>query len=194
MKRYNIHIADVTADQEDITLAAAKSFLQLDDYDEEDDLISELIAASREYCEGFTKRLFIKREVVEYRDDYTDVYPIQQSIRSQSMQTYYPIAELTSIEYYIDDAKEAVSSSVYDSDLHGGTTVIMLNPGQSWPVADQGPGKVILTYDSGYDETPKKGIIAQKKLIRTWYDERYDGIRRHPSLVDNLLHSLIRYH
>jgi len=192
--RHNIDIKTVTPAKEHISLDQAKSFLQLDGYSDEDELIQELIGASREYAEQFTKRLFVKRQVTEYRDTFDEPHPVQTSYRGQTIHTCYPISAMLDISYIYNNTEETMTAESYQADVQGSTTIIVLNQGYSWPITDAGIGKVILRYESGYPVTPAKVIIAQKKLIRTWYDERYDGIRRHPSMVDNLLASYIRYH
>jgi len=181
--KHNYEISSVSV--EPILLAAAKRFLKLDDYTEDDDLVNGLISAAREYCEKHTNRLFVKRQVVEYFDS---------SFVGLSSQCFtFPTREIDSVEVKQSGIFATVANSVFDIDQIADTTQIFIGPGGSWPDIDSGRNTVKVIYQSGYDVVPASVIVAMKKLISTWYDDRYDGIKKHPSTVQNILHPFLRY-
>lgn len=181
--KHNYEISAVSV--EPITLADAKAFLKLDDFTEDDDYISTLISAAREFCEDFTKTLFVRREVVEYFDN--------THLLSRSIALSYVADEFTSLEIKSNGVFATVLASTYEADKCAQTSSIVLNNGHYWPSMDIGRNKVKATYQSGFAVTPKKAIIAMQKLISTWYDDRYDGVQKFPSRVKDILHSYIRY-
>lgn len=53
-----------------VSLAEAKNFLRVDDIDDDDDLITSLIAASTVACETFTNRSFINKGFIQALDSF----------------------------------------------------------------------------------------------------------------------------
>lgn len=168
---------------EPITLVDAKVFLKLDDFTEDDDLVSSLISAAREYCEDFTCRILAKREVVQMFD----------APMSLDNLLAFPTKELTKLEFKQSGTFTEVDVSIYIVDGDEIQSYISLIGGESWPDVDAGKSTIRATYQSGFDPLPAKIKIAMQKLISTWYDDRYDGKHTFPSRVKDILHSYIRF-
>lgn len=106
-----------------VSLAEAKAHLRVD-YDDEDSLITALIAAASEWCEAFTRQVFIDREF-EWRLGALETS--QRFPRS-------PALTLVSVKY-LDEAEveQTLDSSFYHfvQDNYSGS--LQLAAEQSWP-------------------------------------------------------------
>lgn len=152
---------------EPITPQEAKSHLRIDGNDD-DMLISSLIAAAREYCETFQNRAYI----TQTWEMTLDSFP-QMPLKLPKP----PLQSVDSIKYINQDGIETVfdaANYVVDTDSEPGR--IALAPGVSWPNVTLKPiGGVKIRFTAGYGDAsavPKMVKQAILLLVGHWYENR----------------------
>lgn len=135
----------------------------------EDNLITDLITAAREYCEVFQRRAYLTQTWELWLDEFPGVDYIQLSRP--------PLASVTSIEYYnTSDVKATMSASDYFVDTWSTPGCVSLNYGKSWPSTTLRPKNgVCVTYVAGETSAAsvsKKVKQAMLLLIGHWYENR----------------------
>ena len=147
---------------EPITLKDAKTFLKVDNNDE-DSLITILIQAARETIEQRTNRAMI----TQTRVMKMDYFPRWISAEGWSQITlpFAPVSSLTSIYYYdTTDANTLLSSSLYWTDFDSNIPRVIIK--DSWPDTYNRPNAVAVTYVCGYGAS---GTSVPKPLIDSMY-------------------------
>ena len=169
---------------EPISLTEAKLHLKVS-VSTDDDLITRLIKAAREFCEEYTGRSFISTEWQLYMDTFPRVIHLDKT----------PIIELGWVKYYPDEANPELtelSAINYTSDIIGEPGRIMCADGYVWPDVRVALNSVIVNYTSGYGTAASDvpAMIKEAMLLHIGhnYDNRGDeGHRKYPRDIYDLL-------
>lgn len=137
--------------EEPITLAEAKAHLRVDGTDE-DDLITALIVAAREWCEKWTRRAFMQQRVRATYRNWHDLWLPRP-----------PFAEIQSVTYLdANEDEQTLAASVYrvldNSDDAPARIVLAL--GQVWPDIACADDAVRITYWAGYQGSGSPSFAA----------------------------------
>lgn len=154
---------------EPVSLAEAKAHLRVD-IDDDDDYISGLISAARQYVETATRRAFISQT---WRLSL-DRWPAGDAIELRKP----PLASVSSIVYRDSDGASTTwgtSNYIVDTDSEPGR--IVLADGASWPSVTLYPVNPIqVTYVAGYgaagSSVPQYLRHAVLLLVAHWYENR----------------------
>jgi len=161
----------VTTDptEEPVTLAEAKAHCRVDGSDE-DDLITALIVAARQWVERHLDQALISQEVTAKRTGFPNAWRI-----------YLPFTALrsvASVEYLDSDrVSQSLATTVYEVDTFGIPGSIYLKQDQEWPsdVASE-PDTVTIVYQAGIAATAATTPQAIKQavllLVGHWYENR----------------------
>lgn len=134
---------------EPLTLAQAKAWLRVT-HDDEDDIISALITASRQICEGFTNKSFVEREVTAcLRNDLGNI-----------KLPYGPIGNLTAVYDWDGNALNTT-----DYNLTGVSDKRLGYPMTSY---------IKVIYTAGYLVLPQHFRTALKMQLSWMYSHRGD--------------------
>lgn len=168
---------------EPVTLSEAKAFVKQDGNDD-DALITSLIATARRACEEFTKRAFITQtwKLVLDRfplDEDADELEFMLGLASpRAIQlSRQPIQSITSIKTTdTTNSQTTVAPATYSLDQSGGR--VLLNDGYSWPSNLRADAAVEITTVNGYGDAaavpePIKQAILQ--YVGTMYCSRQCG-------------------
>jgi uncharacterized phiE125 gp8 family phage protein len=136
----------------------------------EDDLISALITAAREYCEGYTGRALATQTL--------EAYPPQFPCRSEIEIPYPPLQSVTSVKYTNSAGTETTmtvnTDYIVDADSNVGR--IVLPYAGVWPTATlYTVNPIKIRYVAGYyasNPIPKMIKQAMLLLIGHWYESR----------------------
>lgn len=166
--------------EEPVSLAEAKLHCRVD-HDEEDTLISGLIAAARGWAEAYTWRGI----ALATRRYSLDAFPNRCEVgRSRRYQwtadplvlPFPELAEVTSIEYVDDDGvTQAMDEADYTADADSEPARIFPAYGTYWPSTRAVPNAVKVTYTSGYTDAtsvPAELKTAILLLVGHWYVNR----------------------
>lgn len=170
--------------EEPFDIVAAKKYFRVD-HSEEDDLVSEAIAAAREHCEAFTRRTFISTPYRLTLDNLREpAYRLSSELTPDSaiVSLIMPKPRLLSVEsikyYDSDGVQHTLPTESYDVD-------ISVEPGQinflNIPnVSSSKKPAWEINYTAGYGATasdlPKTLILLIKRLARHFYDNREDQV------------------
>lgn len=145
---------------EPVSLSMAKLHLRVSG-DDEDDLISSIITASREWCEAFQNRAFASQTLTVYMDNLPDTIELPR----------LPIKTVTSIKYLdLNGVQQTLSGSLYQVDAVSGRITPAYS--ESWPSVRKTLNAVEIAYEAGYVTVPKSVIHAMLLLIGHLYENR----------------------
>lgn len=149
--------------KEPISLTDAKLHLRAD-IDDEDALISELIATAREYCEGITSRALAPQTIIAYPKSFSEALPRP------------PIQNVAAVIYTDSTGAEHTMAPGVDYLVDTVNERLVLPAGKAWPTFAPNPvNPIIVEYTAGYDIPPRTVRQAMKLLISYWYDNRQPG-------------------
>jgi uncharacterized phiE125 gp8 family phage protein len=150
---------------EPISLDEAKKHCRIDEETDEDDLLSDLITAAREYCETNQNRVYIT-QTLELTLDKWPCFPMEIPRP--------PLAEVISVKYTDKDGVETVwptTEYIVDTDNEPGR--IALAYGKSIPSVALAPiNGIRMQFIAGSDAVAKKFKQAMLLLIGYWYANR----------------------
>ncbi|MGB9845891.1 MAG: head-tail connector protein [Desulfotomaculales bacterium] len=128
---------------EPVSLAEAKQHLRVDITDD-DNLITALITAAREYCEGFQNRAYI----TQTWQLWLDAWPEGSEIRIPRP----PLQSVSDIKYYgTDDTEYIFDAANYFVDAKSEPGRVVLKYGKSWPTIMLRPTNgICVTFIAGY--------------------------------------------
>lgn len=157
---------------EPITLTEAKLHCKVET-DADDNLITALITAAREYCEGRQRRAYI----TQTWELWLDAFPDEPYIKLPRP----PLVSVSSVKYYdINDSPTTISSGDYYVDSKSEPGWVSLNTGVSWPSTTLRPvNGVCITFVAGYgdaEDVPQMVKQAMLLIIGAWYDQRENFI------------------
>lgn len=154
-----------------------KGYLKVD-YNDDDTLIDDLIAAAAAHMDGrdgVLGRALLTQTWTLALDDFPcetwdDPYA---GIRVPLP----PLQSVSSITY-LDGlgVEQTLATSVYAVDTASQPGIISLKNGQSWPSVQDVRNAVTITFVAGYGATdaalPRPLRLAAQQLVATWYDNR----------------------
>lgn len=151
---------------EPVSLAEAKAHLRVDTADD-DDLITSLIQAAREYVENVTRRQLVTATWVLTRDNLAAVMELVRP----------PLQSVTSVKYTdLAGDQQTASDTLYDVDADTLPGRILLGCNQGWPTNRGHTNDVEITYKAGYGDAttdvPEAIRAAIKLLIGHWHENR----------------------
>ncbi len=154
---------------EPVSLTEAKLHCKVE-VDTDDTLITALIKAAREYCEGFQRRSYITTTWELWLDKFPDTpFAIPRP----------PLQSIDSIKYY-DTANTEASFTAYYSDIKSEPGRLELNYLESWPsVTLRDINGVCITFKAGYGaaaSVPQSVKQAMLLIIGAWYENREEII------------------
>lgn len=162
MLKYQITSSPAT---EPVTLADMKLHLRVDD-DTDDDLITSLISAARQWCEDYENRAYITQTITLKRDDLENVMVLPRP----------KLQSVTSIKYIdLNGVQQTVDSTIYNVDIHSEPGRVTLAYNQNWPNYRGDVNGIEIIYVSGYgaaSAVPAKTIAAIKLLTAHLYENR----------------------
>jgi uncharacterized phiE125 gp8 family phage protein len=152
---------------EPVTLAEAKAYLRVE-HDDDDDVISALIAGARVHIEAQTRRALITQTWRLTRD----VWPIDGRILILPA----PLRELTAARVVmLNGSTQDISPSDFSADRAGAPAILAFGPG-ALPMSDRPIAGIELDVDVGYGDAPadvpEPLRQAIKLLIAHWYENR----------------------
>jgi len=171
---------------EPVSLSEVKNYLKIDTSDD-DDLISDIIKAARQLCEGYTRRAFITQTWNMIFD----------AVGSEVRLPRPPIQSVEKISVIDEDGNSSeVSSDIYVVETaENSKGRIRLKPGCSWP-SHRGFGSFIVEYKAGYGDSAsdvpegiKQGIL---QLIAALYENR-GVVEEIPEVVKVVLEPYVIY-
>jgi len=165
---------------EPVTLEELKDHLRVDSVDE-DALLTGLIAAAREWCEGFQNRAYITQTLQLWLDEW----PAGDAI----VLPRPPLQSVASVKYYgTDDTEYTLDAADYRVSLYGYKGRVVLNYGKSWPSTTLRPAEaVVVEYDAGYGDdatdVPERARMAIKIVAAHLYENReVTDVREHKEI------------
>lgn len=160
-------VVTVAPTVEPVTLAEAKLHLRVD-HTAEDDYITSLIIAGREWAEGVTRRAFISRTVRLSLDEFPTEIKLPFG-KTQSVSTFaYTDAD--------GNAATLASGSTYTLDSDSEPARLLPYYNTDWPSVYGIPNAIQITYVVGYGAaaTAVPTSIKQAILLAVghWYEHR----------------------
>lgn len=167
---------------EPVTLEEAKLQCCIDGNDK-DALITNLIAAAREYCEAYQNRAYITQTIEMVLDGWPG-FPL--SIPRP------PLASVTSIKYYgTDNTEYTLDAAKYFVDTNSEPGRICLAHGVSLPtVTLREISSVKITYIAGASTVSKKVKQAINMLVAHW-DANREATGKMTDEIQFAVHSLL---
>jgi uncharacterized phiE125 gp8 family phage protein len=151
--------------EEPISIDEAKLHLRVD-FDDDDTLIADLVAAAREYVEAATSRRFV-----------TTALRIEGSRFDTEM--WLPGAPLIAVQSvkYLDanGSQQTLSASNYDVVTNVEPGMVRRSSTGYWPTHKESPVAVQVNYTAGYgtaSSVPPPAKAAIKLLVGHWYAQR----------------------
>jgi uncharacterized phiE125 gp8 family phage protein len=156
--------------EEPVTLAELKLHARVDLTDD-DELLSALITAAREWVESHTGRRLMQRTETLFLDGFPDSDRIAIPVA--------PVAAIGAVTY-LDDAgaSTTLDSSAYVTDVNGPIGVVALKTGQTWPALTSSKrpvNAVRVAFTSGYATAalvPSSLKLVVKMLAAHFYENR----------------------
>lgn len=165
-KQYSYEVTTPAAELP-VSLAEMKAFLRIT-ASGEDDLITAMIESATDFGELYTKRDFVSKTYLTYRDHFT--YEIE--LRRSKLQS------VESVKYLVDDVLTTVASTVYYNTSESDFSRIALVDGQSWPTdGDFRLQAIQISFIAGYgaaSDVPDDIKTAIMNHVAQMYSNRGD--------------------
>lgn len=144
--------------QEPVTLAEAKAHLRIE-HTESDALITNLITAAREYCEGFQNRQY----VTAAWELWLDAWPDKDHLHIPRP----PLQSVTSVKYYGSDNTEyTLDPAEYFADDKSEPGRLALVYGRYWPSVTLRPAAgIVIRFTAGYGDAQNVPQIAKQAIL-----------------------------
>lgn len=151
-----------------VTLAEAKAACRVD-FDDDDAVITGLIAAAVDHLDGHAGVLGGRALVTQtWQQDFPHPCdPLRLAI--------WPVASVTSVTYYdADNASQTLASSVYQLFADARGNYLGLKPDQDWPSVYDRRDALRVTYVAGaaVNAVPPAAKTAILMLVAHWYANR----------------------
>lgn len=163
------------AEDEEITLDEAKSWIKVDGSDE-DARITSLITSARRICEAYAGLSFIAQTRQVKLDKFC----------GDIILPYGPVSEVSSVKYYDeDDVEQTLDSSRYTIDTQSGLAKIRIDS-EGWPDSNRTMNNIVVEYEAGPDLMDAIAKEATFKTIARLYEKRGDS-QDGPVLTDDVI-------
>lgn len=153
---------------EPITLAEAKTHLRVDTSDD-DTYIASLIQLAREVAEKDLRRALFTQTIQLKLDEFPDTDYLLLPFAA-------PLQSVSSVSYNdVNGDAQTFATSNYTVDTSYTPGRILLEPSASFPITEDMPSAVTITYVAGYtstDDIPERIKHAIKLLVGNWYCSR----------------------
>lgn len=135
----------------------------------EDGLWSALITAARQWCEGYTKRVFMRQswDLILFEPPASRVIELPK----------VPLLDVSAMHFEYDEGQSdlwPVSHVVVHDAIVPGR--IVLKEEASWPFIGGCEGRLRISYDAGYGDdpadVPEPIRLAIRQLALHWYEQR----------------------
>lgn len=145
------------------------SVIKSQPYSPEDELLSGLISAAREYCEGVQHRAYY----TQTHELWLDEWPEKDFIELDPM----PVQVVNYVKYYdVNDTVYTLAEATYYQDLISEPGRVVLNYEESWPSEVLRPANaIVVNFDAGFNSVanvPARTKQAIKLLVGHWYKNR----------------------
>lgn len=158
-----------------LSLAEVKKYLRIDPQNNlEDDLINFLIITVTKFAEGYTRRDFIVKKYLTYRDsfDFGFIANYPLTLRKSKFQS------LVSFQYLVNNVFVNVPAVYYITDEYDYSRIYLIN-NQDWPTnVDTRQQAIQIIFMAGYGTTPDSVPIdlrlALMQHIAQLYENRGD--------------------
>lgn len=161
---------------EPVSLSSVKRRCRVD-HDDDDEILSDMIAEARDYVEKYCNIKVSAQTVVVKCDSFSDF-------------ARFPLAPAQSVESisYIDAKgdQQTLDSAVYEARFEGLEPAIVLRGGKSWPPIQAG-SRITVSAVVGYSCAPEAIIAAMHLHIADAYDTRENAKSEEWTAVDRLL-------
>jgi uncharacterized phiE125 gp8 family phage protein len=160
-------------ESEPVTVAELKAHLRIT-ADDEDDLLSGLIVAAREFVEISAGCQIVAATWDMSMDRFPcHAHPIQYAYGQIDLPRF-PVSEVESITYYDTDGEvQTLSSDQYQVDGQARSPRICPAPLTVWPVTQIGRiNAVVVRFVAGYETIPERLKVTIKLLAGHLYEHR----------------------
>jgi uncharacterized phiE125 gp8 family phage protein len=165
-------VVSVEPTDEPVTVAVLKTHLRVD-FDDDDDLIEDLIVAARMHVEARTGLKIPTQTVVMKCDTFEDLAHLPTA----------PLRSITSITYLdTDGATQTLAGTVYEARIDGLEPQIVLKFNQSWP-SIQDRSRITVTAPAGYSTVPFPLRLAMMMVAADLYKNR-ESATEGPSTIN----------
>ena len=152
----------------------------------EDNLITQLIQAAREYCQDYQNRAYCTQTWYLWLDEWPEYIKVPLP----------PLVSVTSIKYYdTTNAEATMTASDYYADTNSTPGRVVLAWGKTWPGTTLRPANgICVEFVCGYgaaSTVPAAVKQAMLLLIAHWYENREAGSDKPLTLVPAAVDSLL---
>jgi len=157
---------------EPVTLEDIKAHARIE-HNEDDVLITALLAAARQWCEHYTRRAFISQQ--------WDLALSKVPSSREVLLPRGPLLSITQVQMFDDrDNVSLWSSDLYYADTVASPGQLVLRKDASWPSPSRCHNGLVITYEAGYgatgEDVPTPIKLAIKQLVLHWYEYRGDAV------------------
>jgi hypothetical protein len=197
---------------EPLALSEVKDYLRIDDQ-VDDNLVRGLIIAARTWCEEYTGRALITRDVQMFLDGISEAdIPLFEGTRTGPYLTHYknfieldvsPVQSVTVVNTFDDADNEGVwDASNYFLDRIRDVARLVLRDGGTFPTDLRRSNGIAVTYKAGYGDfptdVPEAIRVALLQFITHLYEHRGDDegqALNPPAMIKTLLqpYRILRY-
>ncbi|MDD3182362.1 MAG: head-tail connector protein [Alphaproteobacteria bacterium] len=173
---------------EPVTLDEMKAHARIND-DADDELLSALLIAARQWCETYTRRAFIAQTWAQYLSSR----PSQDRIRLIRP----PLISVTAVRTYDDQDQETLwENNNYFIDAASEPALLVLRNGKTWANFERAANGMLIEYIAGYgvvaSDVPAPLRLAIKQLALHWYEHRGEALlegatAKVPLVIEGLL-------
>lgn len=169
---------------EPLALADVKNWLKLSSgITADDDVVTMLIQAAREYVENYLQIALISQTIQEKLDAFPPRNHFRLAVGN--------VISVTSLTYLDSDGQsQTLAQTDYGIDVYSQHARIYLKEGKSWPDSEVEKNAITITYVAGWStagDVPAKIKLAMYKYIADNYHLRGDNVKRFTTAVDLLL-------
>lgn len=158
---------------EPVTLAQAKARLRVD-HSDEDDLISDLIAAARGRFERIAGVALITRRIRERLDDWRSPRRLSSCGRAFAL-GLAPVSSVVSVTTYDrDGAAEIWDAADYRLDVAGIRPRLALVADAAWPAPGRVVGGLAIEYDAGFGADPSAVPADMREALLAMIGGNYE--------------------
>lgn len=166
---------------EPISLQEAKLHLKVDNT-ADDNLITALIIAARQYLERYCNSVFVTQTI-------TEVWP---SFYKRNHFSVAPVQSLTSFEYKPDGSNTYTTTpaNLYGLYTFGKPAFVYKDDDSTYPTTEDVPDAVKAVYIAGYGsaaDVPAPIKAAMLLVIGDLYENRQDTVKRMPTAAEYLI-------